>query len=125
MLVGLRGVGGCIGQCREEVMSKTKYDPHWEERIVWLDDTAKQLPYLREVTMKPSSRTGAPGKSPRRVVAYATLRAEAVSKHGQFERRVWYVTPNDPVLGEWPAEAVDTDSIVAGHYAWKRRRGEP
>ena len=74
--------------------------------------------------MKLSSRTAAPGKSPRRVVAFATLRAEAASNHGQFERRVWYVMPDDPVPGEWPAQAVDTDSIVAGQYARKRRRGE-
>jgi hypothetical protein len=89
----------------------------WEEQIVWLD-TPERYPYLRETTITAPFRTRGPrdGRCPGKMIAYATLKADAPSEWpSSFTRRVWYVAPHDPYNdGGVPMEAVDPRSIQPG-----------
>lgn len=90
-----------------------------EQAIVWLED-ASQLPYVRETVAYCAHRAARPGRGrlPQddtgqcRLVAYSTLRRQASSRGGSFERRIFWLKSYDPYLdGGCPAEAVDPATV--------------
>lgn len=89
-----------------------------ELAIVWLKESARSLPYVREETMMLPRRTKAPSPrfTSRNIVAYASLQPDAHSvTPGRFRRRVWYLSGHDPYSdGGGPSEAVNPLSIAAG-----------
>jgi len=89
-----------------------------EQSIVWLDETARALPYVRESMMPLPFRSKAP-RLMRRLVAYATIKPNAAHvRPGRFERRYWWLMSHDPYNnGGGPIEAVDPRSIAAGQLS--------
>ena len=92
-----------------------------EQAIVWVDGTARDLPYVREGMMPMPFRARAPSarRFSRNIVAYAVLRPDAPHfTPGRFQRRYWWLASHDPYNdGGAPIEAVDPTSIAAGHLS--------
>jgi hypothetical protein len=89
-------------------------DIQHEKDIVWVDEKAKELPYLRENLHQCHFRRRKPGNLHRKIVAYAVLSENApkTSRPYYFERRIWYLASHDPYNGGGgPIEAVDPTSI--------------
>jgi hypothetical protein len=83
--------------------------------IVWVDEAAKLLPFLRE-KMVLSSRKCAQPRHPERLMAYAQLGDSARGSNRLFARRVWSLHhSDDPATMDWtPCEGVHPSSIQAG-----------
>lgn len=83
--------------------------------VVWVDEAAKLLPFLREkVVLSPRKR--AQPHHPERLMAYAQLGDSARGSNRRFARRVWTLHhSDDPTKMGWtPSESVHPSSIQAG-----------
>lgn len=73
--------------------------PAEEAEIVWLDESAKACPFLRESTTDLRGRTAPPTKRHIKqvgVVAYATLKdGTGYGMDGRYLRRTWSTLPRD------------------------------
>ena len=102
-----------IGACEPRAL-------RWETGIVWLE-SPETFSYVRESAYLLPSRSRQPGQHrvPYRMVAYATLSADAKSDlPSMFLRRVWWVATHDPYKGGGcPAEAVDPCRICPGEFS--------
>ena len=88
-----------------------------EDAIVWLEEAARSLPYVREgiMALPHRMRPPSPRRTSRRIVCYATLRPGAPHvSPGRFQRRYWWLASHDPYSGGGgPIEAVNPQSIAA------------
>ena len=90
----------------------------FEQNIVWVEETARSLPYVREgiMALPYRMRPPSPRRTSRHIVAYATLQSGTRSvAPGRFLRRIWWLASHDPYSGGGgPIEAVNPLSIAPG-----------
>jgi hypothetical protein len=114
-----------LAHCQQELLMTTYPSLEYEQEIVWVDPTARDLPYVREMELPSGTRDRPPRVSVSgRVVAYAVLRPDAPSESPyRWARRVWWVRTAehgraDPYSPDsMPAEGVRPAAIAAGRPA--------
>lgn len=81
-----------------------------EDAIVWLDDIDR-LDYVRPITGFAYTRCGRP-RFQGRLVGYATVSGKNTGVPRFFDRRCFYLTPDDPYSQGCPTEAVDPRTVA-------------
>lgn len=101
--------------------------PKYEIGIIWLDESAKDRPFLREEMVLAATRAGRIGKDKLRpeVVAYSQLGPQARGLNRRFERRSWYNASWDLREGAYTHGGVTSSCPIEGVLPESIRAGAP